>query len=158
MEAWYDRPIDPRAPAGGEIGVDGKTRKGGEFEPFYVPRNEMPQVSETDYPALLEFAARKGVSVSFQVFRPEDLKKHQRVMEGLLKETMETEPVAVLSDKMSEPVLVSKDLFILDGNHRRDAHAIQGTPVLGIVIELEFEEAIKFLFEFPKTSISTIIK
>lgn len=46
-----------RAPSGGHTGLDGKFRRGGEFEPFYVPRQDMPQVDEVDYvPLLADFA------------------------------------------------------------------------------------------------------
>lgn len=154
---WYDRPIDTRAKAGGEVGVDGKERKGGEFEPFYVPRTEMPQIDQKDYKALIAFANRKGVTISLGVFQPEDLKHHQRVDDSKLKATIKAEPIAEEIEKASEPVLVSKDFYVLDGNHRLDSHKLQGTPVIAFVIELGFEEAIDFLFSFPKTSISTVI-
>src|SRR4051812_13597832 len=79
MDAWYQRPIDPRAMAGGELGVDNVLRKGGQFEPFYVPREQMPQIEEVDYPDLLRHASENGVFVKLCQRNPHDLKLHQRV-------------------------------------------------------------------------------
>lgn len=141
-DAWYDRPLDRRAPAGGEIGVDGRARKGGEFEPFYVPRPVMPQIDEADYPALHAFAATQGVSMDPCTLATDALRAHQRVDAIILREM----PASVLS----KPVLASGDLFILDGNHRWAAHKKLHLPqVAAIKVGLEFEEAIRFLLFLP---------
>lgn len=158
MELWYHEPIDTRAKAGGETGVNGKEYKAGEFMPFYVPRSEMPQVRESDYPELFKLAERKGIKISFATVSPDMLKKHQRIDEANLKHEIKTEGEAEEVLHEITPVLASKDFFILDGNHRVDDHRIKGTNVPTVFIGLDFEEAIAFLFSFSKTSISTDLK
>lgn len=141
--AWYTRPLDPRAPAGGEVGVDGRERRGGEFEPFYVPRPVMPQLEASDYPELLAFASERGVTVTFETAHPDTLKPHQRI--STLRDAFDPA-------QLSKPVLASADSYILDGNHRLAAHKALGTPVPCYRVWLEFEPAIAFLFAFPKTT------
>ena len=55
IDPWFERPLDHRAPKGGEEGVNGHHYKGGEFLPFYVPRPVMPQIEHHDLNALIRF-------------------------------------------------------------------------------------------------------
>ena len=136
-------PFFHRAPAGGSIGLDGKFRRGGEFEPFYVPRQNMPQVDEGDYIALLVHLARKGAAPEVLVASPDDLLFHQRVFEQFIP--------AFESPEMAKPLLVSREGYVLDGNHRAAAHKRYGTKPVVIVIHANFTEAMKLLFSFPRT-------
>jgi hypothetical protein len=155
MTPWYERPIDSRAKRGGEVGVDGIPRKGGEFMPFYIPRSEMPQISASDYPELMRFADAHGVKVRFATFKPNELKIHQHINESRLRSIIRHETSGVRVEHEIDPVLTSNDRFILDGNHRLSDHKIDHTEVPAIVIDLPFEKAIDFLFKFPKVSIDT---
>jgi len=140
---WFNHPIHGRSPKGGEVGVDGQYRKGGEFEPFYVPRQVMPQIDEADLLAFVEFATFNGVEVEDREVDITELKFHQRV--DMVKVHNLTE------DELAKPLLVSEDLFVLDGNHRAVGHKLNGTPARCLVIKAVFEQAIGLLFSFPGT-------
>lgn len=139
---WYERPLDRRAPAGGEEGCDGVTRKGGEFEPFYVPRPLMPQVG--DLRAFRRFAKARNVGVDKVTLPASLVEPHQRVIWD-----PERAPSAEGAGKR---ILISRDRFILDGHHRWFAAQRAGEPVRALWVDLDWEPAIAFLFEFPGTT------
>lgn len=143
MYDWYDFAIDMRAHKGGETGVDGKQYKGGEFMPFYVPRAEMPQIDEKDYPEFFEFVKSRGCNYHQENCNPTILHFHQRVEWNAKTE--------ITPEVLAKPILVSYDGYVLDGNHRATAHKQRGTDVPAIILSLEFESAIKLMFSFPKT-------
>lgn len=131
------------APAGGHIGLDGKYRRGGEFEPFYVPRTRMPQIDESDLVDLLAFLARHSVHVSIAVVEPNDLRFHQRVFENRVP------PLG--DDLLDKPLLVSSEGYVLDGNHRATAHKRYGTRPVCFILHKDFLDSMALLFQFPKT-------
>lgn len=143
MYDWYDHPIDRRATRTGELGVNGKLYKGGEFLPFYIPRPVMPQLDEKDYPEFLQFVKNQGVSIDLKEYRPQQLRAHQRVTWDSV--------VNMAPDVFNKPILASIEPFVLDGNHRWTAHVRKAVPLSGYEIGLEFEDAIKLMFSFPKT-------
>lgn len=132
-----------RAPSGGHTGLDGKFRRGGEFEPFYVPRQDMPQVDEVDYIPLLVHLAKKRANVEVLTASPDSLLFHQHVYEQYIP--------ALGSPDMDKPLLISKEGYVLDGNHRAAAHKRYGTQPVVIVIHRDFTDALRLLFSFPKT-------
>lgn len=142
---WYDRPLDQQAKAGGEIGLNGVTYKGGQKMPFYVPREEMPQIDEADYPALIHLASTFGVEHTVEMVSYRTLKPHQRVDKnkvlGISKQPL----------LLKKSVLISEDGYVLDGNHRYWAHVKTGTTVPVIRFKLPFESAIQLLFKFSRT-------
>ena len=137
-------PAFTRAPAGGHIGLDGQFRRGGEFEPFYVPRQNMPQVDAEDMLALLSHLARNRVPTKVMVASPDNLLFHQHVFEQFI-------PSFDNDKQMNKPLLISKDGYVLDGNHRAAAHKRYGTRPAVIVIPRDFTESMKLLFSFPGT-------
>lgn len=139
---WYQRPLDPRAPRGGEIGVDGRERRGGEFEPFYVPRLVMPQLDESDYPAFLSYCNGAGVAVEAVTLPPSAVRPHQRVDLAKVR--------AMGSDALAKPILVSEEPFILDGHHRWAEAARIGAELQALRLSLSFESAVAFMFGFPR--------
>lgn len=141
MYRWYLHPMDRRAPAGGERGVDGRERKGGEFEPFYVPRPAMPQVDEAAFPALLRYCSAHGVVVRLARRDPFALHLHQRIDWAHVH--------ALDAATLAKPVLVSADGYVLDGNHRTAGHRLAHAPIETVELELGFEAAVRFLFGFP---------
>lgn len=143
MFLWYEHPIDKRAPVHGEFGVNGKMYKGGEWLPFYIPRAVMPQIDEKDYPDFFEFVKSKNVLFVPKTFFPKELRAHQRVSMDKAKH--------MDAGNLAKPILVSRDHFVLDGNHRWTAHVLNGTQVPAFELELEFEASIELMFAFPKT-------
>lgn len=140
--SWYERPIDRRAAPGGELGVNDRPYRGGQFMPFYVPRLEMPQIDEEDYPEFFAFCEGK-TELFHRIMSPWVLKPHQ-IVDKFKAEAM---PDSV----RAKPVLVSRDDYVLDGNHRWMAHALLKEKMPVIQLDLEFEPAIALMFSFPKT-------
>ena len=147
MEHWYSHPLDLRAPKGGEEEF-GKLYKGGEFMPFYIPRRDMPQIEVSDYPDLQLFLKARGVGFLYtEVLEPRVLHAHQRIIFAS----------GEFHGDIHEPILSSKDRYILDGNHRWKAHVLQGLKISSFTVELPFEPAIELLFQFPKTTVTRSI-
>lgn len=121
----------------------GKCYKAGEFLPFYIPRDYMPQIDEKDYAALYGYLKSRGVQFSFGMRPLTELKAHQRIS-------------PVIADKVdvrdfNRSIMVSEDDFILDGNHRWLAHVRRGWSTIACLnIVLPFEQAITTLCHFPK--------
>ena len=103
----------------------------------------MPQVDEKDYSELLKFIQSHRAGPESKVLSPQKLHAHQRVDWGRVRNM----PPNVLR----KPILISSDLYVLDGNHRWHACVLAHLDVHAIQIEREFESAISLLFEFPKT-------
>lgn len=143
QEPWYVHHLERRAPSGGMISINGKFYPGGEFLPFYIPREVMPQVEVADYPDLLKFAESRGVQYFQEEYDPRVLHPHQKVSKILVNK--------MGPEVLTKPALVSVDMFILDGNHRWAAHVHYGSPIPVYRFALPFEDSIRFLFEFPKT-------
>src|SRR3990167_4673786 len=142
---WYKEALFGRAPKGGCIDpLDGRAYLGGEFLPFYVPRPVMPQINEEDYPALLHWGINQGCYLNFEVVDPRKCKPHQRI---------DCFKASTLPDEvLYKPVLLSQDFYVLDGNHRWMAHMmLHDFELHAYVLPHPFEEAIDFLFSFPKT-------
>ena len=141
-DPWFRRPLATRAPAGGLVGVDGKPRRGGEFEPFYIPRPVMPQLDEADYPGFLAFCSASLVSVTRRTFDPSEVRPHQRIDHDKARH--------MDAAGLAKPIMVSVEPFILDGHHRWWEHNALHTPVDSYVLGLPFAEAVAFMFSFPK--------
>lgn len=141
--AWYDNSLSRRAPAHGAIGLDGQYRRGGEFEPFFIPRQLMPQVDEEDLVALLAFLTKRKTHISIRQVDPDDLLFHQHVFEDRVP--------AIDSADMNKPLLVSAEGYVLDGNHRATAHKRYGTRPVVFRLATDFTDSMKLLFSFPKT-------
>lgn len=141
--AWFENNLDRRAPAGGAIALDGKYRRGGEFEPFYVPRRDMPQIDEGDLLALITHLTRKKVHVVSELVDPNRLFFHQHVDETRIP------PLG--SPDLDKPLLVSSEGYVLDGNHRATAHKRYGTRPVVLRLHADFTDSMKLLFSFPKT-------
>jgi hypothetical protein len=143
MTQWYENQLGGHAPKGGCEGVNGHFYSPGEFLPFYVPRAEMPQIDENDYPALLEFLSQQNIDYSYVVYRPEQLHAHQKVNMDRVH-TMD-------KNTFQKDILISLDEYVIDGNHRWWAHKIAHKVLGTIRIHLEFEQAMEAIFKFPKT-------
>jgi hypothetical protein len=140
---WFTRSLSRRAPTGGAVGLDGHYRRGGEFEPFYVPRQDMPQIDEQDLVPLLVHLTKKRTRVSNALIPPDQLLFHQHVFEDKVPRFD--------SPDMERPLLVSNDGYVLDGNHRAMAHKRNGSRPPCFILDADFTEAMALLFSFPRT-------
>lgn len=138
-----DAALAGRAPKGGCIGVDGKFRKGGEFEAFYVPRPVMPQIDPDKLTSLIEFCSERGIAVIEVTHDPADLHFHQRVNMARVE--------SMPDDAYNSRILISSDGYVIDGNHRATAHKLRNEPAPCLQIEADFEVAMTLIFEFPDT-------
>ena len=81
--------------------------------PKGIPRSEMPQVKSDDYKDYLKHMKKSGIDHTIGYVNTKDLKAVQsqfsdsgivRALKGM--------------DKKEKPVIISKDGFVIDGNHR----------------------------------------
>lgn len=118
---WYESPIPDNA---------------------YVPRVDMPQIEERDYPSLFAFLAGHGCKVERVKVDPRHLRFHQSVADF--------DPSRLSSMPMVKPILIARDRFILDGNHRAKGALYLQRPIIDAFrMNRDFEPAIALLFAFP---------
>lgn len=109
-----------------------------------IPRIHMPQLDLAQYDYFVQFCANNGVDV----IRKPVVTQHLNSMQcwGPWRNHI------VKPDTARKPVLVSSDFYILDGNTRWASALLKGKPELdGIIVDLRFYDAIKFMFTFPAT-------
>lgn len=110
---------------------------------IYIPRKEMPQVDEANLPELVALAWQYGHQPAFDVVDAHTLHAHQRVNHA--------RALAMPEVVKRKPILVSKDNFVLDGNHRAFVHREERSPANIIKLGLDFNEALDWLFQLPFT-------
>lgn len=119
----------------------GKTYRGGEFLPFYVPRPDMPQIDEKYQPQFVADAFDK-IGVTFESAPVSALRAHQRINHAIAK--------AMTPQVKMKPVIVSWDGYIVDGNHRWWAHVHAGDEFINVIrVGLPFEQAIEWALKLP---------
>ena len=81
--------------------------------PRGIPRSEMPQVKSEDYKEYLKHMKKSGIDHTIGYVNTKDLKAIQ-------SEFSDSGIVRALQgmDKKEKPVIISKDGFVIDGNHR----------------------------------------
>lgn len=139
---WFKKPYHLHAEHGGEERF-GHRYQGGQFMPFYVPRPVMPQIDEEYYPDFIAFANERGVDVLVRYLEPEKVHAHQRIDK--------IHAARMPPEVRLKTIFVSKDWYILDGNHRWALHYAEHSKVECFQISLPFEQAIELMFAFPKT-------
>lgn len=119
-----------------------------------VPRIDMPQIKSSDMDDFVRFLKGKGVSV-----------RKTKVPVGQLKMTqleINTDKVVKLmgaeSSHLSKVVLVSKDMFILDGHHRIAAlfNKDKYYKVDILHVNLKIDSLLKLSKEYPKVMYKTV--
>lgn len=110
----------------------------GEFERFYVPRIEMPQID--DEAALLAALRQAFGPVETETVDVLTLHQHQRVVMSRTREK------TVPETEMAKAIVISADNFVVDGNHRYRIHIDRCEySVAAIRIPLPFDEALQWL-------------
>lgn len=129
------------APRGGAE-VFGRHYNGGQWLPFYVPRPAMPQVDEMDLTRMIADLFATGVQATFEAVHPKELRAHQRVDHAKAR--------SMPNVLMVKPVIVSRDSYIVDGNHRWWAHVHhESEAMLVIRVDLPFDDAVAWLLKQP---------
>lgn len=110
-----------------------------------VPRNRMPQVRGEDVAEFVDWARGKGVGVDETSVVADDLSPTQR-------EFRQERVDAIPDDKLSDPVVVSRDGYVLDGTHRwvKQWQRNRWAKVPVLKIDLDLRPALDLMRSFPK--------
>lgn len=115
----------------------------GSYE-FYIPRERMPQIDAANLDEFLGFCGSVNVIVERGlIMDPFELRAHQEV--DL------TKCIEMGEEVLAKPVLLSSDLYVLDGNHRWMGHVIRKTQVPAIRLGIEFCAGLDLMFKYPGT-------
>lgn len=109
-----------------------------------ILRTAMPQISEHDVPELLAFLGALGIGFSAGNMNPLLCLAHQAIDRE--------KAMGIPVDKLSKPVLLSGDHFIIDGDHHWYRCIADKRHMPFIRIEMDFVEAVAKIFTFPKTT------
>lgn len=107
-----------------------------------IPRKLMPQVDQADYPDLLAFLCGKGCAPVLTL-----IPLSQLTIRQCMSETRPaTNPLL-----LKKPLLIAKDLSVLDGNHRLLQRKAAGIPDAECEqLPLDFQAAYDLILSFPK--------
>lgn len=109
-----------------------------------IPRDEMPQITQEDLTAFLTFASHENVQVLARHCLARQLRPTQKEFR---QERVDAMPDAALE----QPVIVSRDLYVLDGTHRWIKHWQQDEDKLVplLIIQLDLHQALDLMRRFP---------
>jgi len=83
-----------------------------------IPRSEMPQLSGAAFKTFIANVKAKGIKVESTKAKVGNLKATQREIKAAKAVGMADSYLKGKFDKITDPILVSKDNYILDGHHR----------------------------------------
>jgi len=109
-----------------------------------VARSKMPQIADCDIPSLLAYLGEMEISFSAGLIDPHVVKSHQAIDE--------TKARNMPAKWLRTPILISKEPFVIDGNHRWWRHIIDGTETTFIRFEEDFQRLISLIEDFPLTT------
>lgn len=110
----------------------------GEFERFYVPRIEMPQIDDDE--KLLAALSERFGCVELEEVDVRTLHQHQRVVMDRARERAIPEAV------MRKSIVISADNYVVDGNHRFRIHLDRREYIANSIrIPLPFDQALQWL-------------
>ena len=111
-----------------------------------IPRKDMPQIDERSIPDLIAFMEREGVKVERTTMPPRLAKPRQRMAETI------DHVFPPIPPALAKPVLVSKDNFIIDGDHHWATWIRFKYPAMPIIrFDRNFDEMLELLRRFPET-------
>lgn len=133
-------PLSKHCPKGGEEDY-GKHFKAGQFLPFYVPRQFMPQVDTPEIPRMVAAGVVCDI-IAFEVVPLNKLRAHQRINHA--------RAATIPAEVMKLPIITSLDDYIVDGNHRWWGHVHNGDETIMVIrINLNFDAAIRWMLSQP---------
>lgn len=108
-----------------------------------IARIKMPQVDDKDIPTLISYLGSLRVGISAGLIDPSQVSAHQPIDPDKAK--------TIPAKWMRTPVLISKEPFVIDGNHRWYRHHIDGTLMPYIRFETSFSSCLRLIMSFPQT-------
>jgi hypothetical protein len=108
-------------------------------------RKEMPQIEGKNIPKFLDYLKSNGVkfietSVESKSLKPTQNQFNQDKIQGMID---------TIDQKKQNPIMVSKDGYVLDGHHRWLAHYNLGRKMPIIRIDLKVDDALDKMHDFP---------
>lgn len=128
-------------------GTDGKCGPGIGVD---IPREQMPQINGEDLREFARYCKEQGARLVSAEVKADQLSPTQA-------EFRQERVDALPEDALQQPVIVSEDLYILDGTHRWVKHW-QGDPQASVPVLLlprKLQAALKLMREFPKAKFVT---
>lgn len=118
-----------------------------------VKRKDMPQIEGKNVPKFLEYLKQNGIKftekfVESKKLKPTQNQFNQQKIQGMID---------IIDTKKQNPIMISKDGFVIDGHHRWLAHYNLDRKMSVYEIDLKIEDALDTMREFP-LSISRGIK
>ena len=116
-----------------------------EGDTFGIPRKQMPQIKEEDYPEFFEYLKDNNVTIKNGKVPATSLKPVQKEFndKGVVK--------ALMLRANDKPIIASADNYIIDGHHRWLAAVNIKSQVTIIRADLPVTELLKLVKNFPKT-------
>jgi hypothetical protein len=117
-----------------------------------VPRIAMPQIKTTDYSELFRFMENNNIGHKKIKVRPSELRPVQ-------KEFMDSGVVKALHLSVGEkPILISDDMYVIDGNHRWLAAMNSRSPLVAIQFSENIFQCLAVIKRFPKVTYKGLYK
>lgn len=112
-------------------------------------RRSMPQIDTKNHKEFLRFLETSNISYSEKEISPDSLKALQgqfdnKKIEFLVKKYEK-------STKKADPILVSKDNYVLDGNHRWLAHKKINKKIPAYIIDVDSSAILTIMKLWPKS-------
>jgi len=108
-----------------------------------ITRAKMPQIAQGDIPELLSYLGSFDIGFKAGRINPKLVKAHQAID---LEKAMN-----IPRDVLSVPVILSNEPYVIDGDHRWYRLNVENLLMPYIMIEEDFNTALKYIFSFPKT-------
>lgn len=130
-------------------------------EKIYIPkikslgikRKDMPQIEGKNIPKFLNFLKQNNIKFTEKLVESKKLKPTQNQFNQQKIQVM----IDAIDTKKQNPIMVSKDGFVIDGHHRWLAHHNLSRKISVYEIDLKIEDALDVMSNFP-LSISRELK
>ena len=118
-----------------------------------IKRKEMPQIEDNDQDHFLKWLSGQGVKWSKSQAAPGQIKPSQaEINVDAAQELADSN-----SSKLSKPVIISKDFYIIDGHHRWYAHELKKSKNVSIIkIDMDAKKLIKLMNGYDRVKNKSI--
>ena len=118
-------------------------------ETLDIDRKDMPQIKSSDVQDFLKYLKKNNVSTEKKLVDPSDLKATQGQFH---KEKIKDLMNAIEAGKLKkEPILVSKDNYVIDGHHRWLAFNNLGRDITIYRVNMNAEDLIRLMKYYSKS-------